>query len=522
MGGYLVKILRVDMTELKTHRQEVPEEYRYLGGRAITSRIIYNRVPAASHPLSPENKLVLAGGLLTGTSAPSSGRLSLGAKSPLTGTIKEANGGGISGQKLANLGWKALIIEGKPQSKELFLLRLREEGEELVPAGDLTGLGTYELCDRLWERYGKHIGIISIGPAGEMLFRNAGIFTTDREGQPVPYTGRGGLGAVMGAKGLKAIILDTKKTFEVRVRDVARFRYAAKKFARALLTRFEQVNGLSCGQLAALVNERGGKGKTGYDCDPGCITGYSNIYLNEQGEVLCAPIAYESAWALGANCAISDLDTAARLNRLCNDLGLDTIEAGCTLGVAMEAGILEYGDGEKAIKLLEEIGQGTHLGRILGQGAQFTGKAFGVTRVPAVKGQGIPTYVSRAVKVNSSLSEGQVNISPNLQLVTAALDSTGLCLFVAFALLDAPNGLPIVTEMINAQYGLRLTVEDLLSLGQEVLQMEGAFNKAAGDTKSHDPLPDFFYRDRPDPHRVVLDVPDAELAQVLDFEVETD
>ncbi|MCL4425916.1 MAG: aldehyde ferredoxin oxidoreductase C-terminal domain-containing protein, partial [Firmicutes bacterium] len=225
------------------------------------------------------------------------------------------------------------------------------------------------------------------------------------------------------------------------------------------------------------------------------------------------------------------------------------IETGGTLGVAMEGGVIPFGDGAGAIRLLEEIRQGTPLGRILGQGAEFTGKAFGVTRVATVKGQHMPAYDPRAAKgigvtyatstmgadhtagysitanilgvggnVDPLKPEGQVALSRDLQVATAAVDSTGLCLFVAFALLDNPEGLPTVVEMLNAKYGTELTVGDVVKYGQAVLKVEREFNRRAGFTSAHDRLPTWMKAEALPPHHTVFDVSEAELDQVFNFE----
>ena len=572
------KIVRVNMTTLEIKNEEVAEKYLALGGRALTSQMIFDEVPATCEPLGKLNKLVFAPGLLSGTSAPSSGRLSVGGKSPLTGTIKESNAGGISSQKLANLGIKALVVEGMPEAGKSYLIKLSEEGTELLAAEDLVGKGTYEVTAILRERFGSKVGVITIGQTGEMLMTNAGIATNDPDGNSSRYAGRGGLGAVMGSKGLKAIVIDTTKTFDAPVQDKERFKAAAKKFADILLKhpvcgeglpalgtnilmniinesgclptknfsrgRFEKANEVGGEKLAEVAKARGGKAT--HACHPGCVMRCSNVYPMPDGKV-CSPIEYESAWAFGPHLEVGDLDAIAKMNYICNDIGLDTIEAGAALGVLMEAGQIPWGDADAAIKALEEIGQGTMLGRILGQGAAFTGKAFGITKVASVKGQHMPAYDPRSCKGNGVTyatttmgadhtagyavtanilkvggyvdplkKEGQVELSRNLQVATAAVDSTGLCLFVAFALLDNPEGLPTVVEMLNAQYGLELTVADVITLGQNILKTEREFNKQAGFTSAHDRLPEFFSENLP-PHNVNFDFTGEELDEVFNF-----
>lgn len=573
------RFLRVDMTGRAVNFTEVPENYALLGGRALTSRIVAEEVNPTGDPLGRFNKLVIAPGLLSGTSAPSSGRMSVGGKSPLTGGIKESNAGGITSQKLANLGIKAIIIEGKPDSADWFLLKISPDGAELLPAGDLAGKGTYEVTALCRERFGPKVGVITIGPAGEMGLSAAGVTNNDPDGNSSRYAGRGGLGAVMGAKRLKAIVVDSPKTFDAPVKDKERFRAAAKKFADILgkhpvtgqglpsfgtsiliniineagalptrnfsAGRFEKAQDVSGEKLAEEAVKRGGKAT--HACHPGCVMRCSNVYPLPDGRV-CAPIEYESDWALGPNLGIGSLDVIGTLNYICNDVGLDTIETGVTLGVLMEAGVIPFGDGEAAIKALEEVGRGTPLGRIIGSGAAVAGKVFGVTRVPVVKGQGLPAYDPRACKgigvtyattpmgadhtagyavtanilkvggfVDPLKPDGQVDLSRNLQIATAALDSTGLCLFVAFAVLDDPEGMPTIVEMLNAMYGTSLTVDDVTELGKEVLRAEREFNRRAGFTAADDRLPEFFAEEALPPHNTVFDVREEELDRVFNF-----
>lgn len=573
----MAKFIRVDMTAKEVKVEGVPEKYQALGGRALTSQFVLDEVPATCHPLGAKNKLIFAPGLLSGTNAPSSGRLSVGGKSPLTGGIKESNAGGVSAQKLANLGIKGIVLEGQA-TDGLYVLRITKDSTELILANELAGKGAYETTDILREKYNPKAGVICIGPSGEMKMLSAGITNNDMEGNASRYAGRGGLGAVMGAKGLKAIVLEVDTTFDAPVQDKERFRAAARKFANILLThpvcgdglpkfgtnilmnlineagtlpvrnfstgRFDGAAEVSGEKLAEVAEARGGKAT--HACHPGCVMRCSNVYPMPDGKV-CSPIEYETAWCFGPNLDIKDLDVVAKLNYLCNDLGLDTIEVGCTLGVLMEAGVIPFGDGAAAIAALEGMYQDTALGRIIGAGAEVAGRVYGVTRVPTVKGQGIPAYDPRSCRgngvtyattpmgadhtagyavtanilkvggfVDPNKDDGQIELSRNLQIATAAVDASGLCLFVAFAVLDNPEGLPTIVEMLNAQYGTELTVDDVLALGQQILKVEREFNKQAGFTKADDRLPEFFYEEELAPHKTKFDLT-TELDDVFNF-----
>uniref|UniRef100_A0A7C5ELM2 Aldehyde ferredoxin oxidoreductase n=1 Tax=Desulfobacca acetoxidans TaxID=60893 RepID=A0A7C5ELM2_9BACT len=572
------RILRLNMTDRTFGWQDVPVAWGRLGGRALTSRIIREEVPPTCHPLSRANKLVLAPGLLTGTPAANAGRISVGGKSPLTGGIKESNSGGLVSSKLARLGVKAVVVEGKPDDGRWSLVQITRDGVEFHPAEEYAGLGNYQTMARLWERFGKGVGVVSIGQAGEKRLTGASIHFADPAGRPGRAAGRGGLGALMGSKKLKALVVDDRGTPAVPLADPERFKQAARRWAKCLKEhpvsgqalpaygtavlinivneagalptqnfrrgRFEFAEDISGERMAELIKQRGGKTKEG--CHPGCVIQCSQTYLDKDGKYLTSGFEYETIWALGANTLIRNLDEIAVIDRLCDDYGLDTIEMGCTLGVLMEGGIIPWGDGAAAIEMVKKVATDDPWGRIIGNGSVFTGRALGVDRVPAVKGQGLPAYDPRAEKgvgltyATSPMGadhtagygvavnilgcagggdplkkEGNVELSRNLQVATAAIDSTGLCLFVAFAVLDNPDALPCILEMINARYGLSLTGEDITALGSQVLKDERSFNREAGFTKAHDRLPEFF-KEYLKPHNVTWDFTDEEVDRVLE------
>nr|WP_275579432.1 aldehyde ferredoxin oxidoreductase C-terminal domain-containing protein [Halanaerobacter jeridensis] len=307
--------------------------------------------------------------------------------------------------------------------------------------------------------------------------------------------------------------------------------------------RFEGADKISGEEVADIIKERSGKNTHG--CHPGCVMQCSQVYNDKDGDYLTAGFEYETIWGFGANAEVDDIDAIAQMDRICDDIGVDTIEMAVTIGVAMEAGVIEFGDPEGAIDLLKEIGKGTPLGRIIGNGAGFTGKAFGTDRVPVVKNQGIPAYDPRAVKgqgvtyatstmgadhtagyaVTSNIldiggtvdplsKEGQVDLSRDLQVATASVDSTGLCVFAAFAILDNDKALPQVVDMLNAQYGLELELGDVFDLGKSILKTERDFNKRAGFTNADDRLPKFFEEEAVPPHNVKFDITGEELDEV--------
>jgi aldehyde:ferredoxin oxidoreductase len=573
------KILRIDTKE-KTHRFEgVSGDLASLGGRALTSRTVLNEVPPMCHPLSKDNKLIVAPGLLTGTAAANSGRISVGAKSPLTGGIKESNSGGLLSQKLARLDIKAIILEDKPEDGAFSIVVIKKDSVEIQPADEYVGLGNNETIKRLWEKFGKRVGVMSIGQAGEQRLTAACINFADPNGRPGRAAGRGGLGAVMGSKGIKAVVVDSSGAEKVPIADPEAFKAANKRWVQILkghpvtsqglpaygtailiniineagalptknfrFGRFENAQDISGERIAEVIEKRGGKTKDG--CHPGCVIQCSNVYHDKDGNVLTSGFEYETIWALGANTTIKDLDDVAMLDALCDDIGLDTIETGVTLGVAMEGELIPWGDGKAAIDLVKKVALGDPLGKIVGNGSVFTGQALGVDRIPVVKKQGLPAYDPRSVKgqgvtycttamgadhtagyavapnilkvggnIDPLKKAGNVDVSKNLQIATAAIDSAGLCLFVAFAVLDAEDGVTTIVDLLNAQYGLSLTPDDVVNLGISVLKDEHAFNAQAGFTKAHDQLPAFFKEPLP-PHNSTWDFTEEELQQAKQF-----
>ena len=576
------KILRIDMgAEGGPKVNEAPVgEYAGQGGRGLTSAIISKEVNPECHPLGENNKLVIAPGLLSGTAASMSGRLSVGCKSPLTGGIKEANSGGQAAQVLARLGYAAIVLEGKPKDDNLYKIFINKDGVQINSGNSLKMLGNYDLIEKIKGEYGDKVACISIGPAGEMKMSAASIACTDMEVRPSRHAGRGGVGAVMGSKGVKVIILDDDGMKVRSPKDPEKFKEANKAFVEGLkkhpvtgeglpalgtnslanvineagcyptnnfkLGRFEGTSKISGETQAELEKERGGSATHG--CHRGCIIQCSGIFNDKDGNYLTKQPEYETVWAHGANCGIDDLDAIAMMDRLDDDYGLDTIEMGATIGVAMDAGLAKFGDAEAAVNFVKEVGKGTPLGRILGNGAAVTGKVFGVERVPVVKGQSMPAYDPRAIlgigvtyatstmgadhtagyavatnllniggSVDPRKPEGQAELSRNLQIATAAIDSTGMCLFIAFAIMDQPETFQALVDLLNAFYGLNMTADDVTELGKSVLKNERDFNAGAGFTSKHDRLPEFFLKEPIPPHNVTFQVKDEDLDQVFNW-----
>ena len=577
-------ILRVNMTDLSTSWEPVPEGWSLYGGRALTDAIIYKEVPADSDPLGPANVLVFAPGMLGGTTAPNGGRLSVGAKSPLTGGIKESNSGGQAAHSLARLGIAAVAVTGIPADPAArYTLTIEADRTVKLERTDAwAGLGNYEVAEAIaaTRPEGDRYATITNGPAGELLARSAGIAISDMKNLPNRFAGRGGLGAVMGSKGLKAIVISDKGASFLEHADKEAFVEATKKFSTAIKEHGVSGTGLpmyGTNVLMNILSEAGGLptrnftsgtfefadaiggetqrdtilargGESNHGCMTGCAIKCSRYWMDKDGHYKTKGPEYETAWSFGADCGIKDLDEIAELDRICGDLGLDTIEMGGTLAVYMDSGAIQFGDAAGAIAALRDGLEDN----VIWDGAEATGKKFGVANVPVVKHQSMPAYDPRSVQgigvtyattpqgadhtagytitanilgvggtVNPLSPEGQVELSKTLQIATAMLDSLGLCIFVAFPVLDIPEAFVAIHEMLEAHTGTKYDIAELMQMGREVLTMERLYNERAGFTSADDRLPAYFKTDQLPPHDAVFTVTDADLDLVFDFVPET-
>jgi len=582
-------ILRVNMNDQSYRVEALPKAFKYLAGRALTSTIVASEVPPASHPLGSNNKLVFSPGIVTGTSAPTSARISVGAKSPLTGGIKESNAGTAWGADLAELNIRALVLEGQPTANGKYWGLLinwdkaaKKPKLEFFDATGYTKKPLAEVFPKIFERFGKTVSISGCGIAGERGYANSGVVFNDMAGRATRYAGRGGMGAVLGSKGVKFIILDHKGAPGVKIVNQPVFEVGKKKMIDSIQTHAltkpkGALNAYGTAVLINVLNEAGGlptrnftsgrfegaakiageaifesnKQRLGKElfnhaCSPGCIIQCSNTFYKADGSEHASCVEYESDWALGADCGIDNLDDIAEMVRLCNDYGIDTIETGTTIAVAMQAGVIPFGDSKGAIKLITEIGKGTPLGRILGSGTEITGKIYGMTHVPTVKGQSMPAYEPRALKgmgvtyattpmgadhtagytvapeilgvagkVDPLTPEGKAELSRNFQAATAFIDSTGHCLFIAFPILDIVAGFEGMVEECNGVLGTNWTTADVAKIGSGILKKERQFNEAAGIGKEADRVPEFMKTELLPPHNQVFDVSDEALDEVF-------
>jgi aldehyde:ferredoxin oxidoreductase len=272
---------------------------------------------------------------------------------------------------------------------------------------------------------------------------------------------------------------------------------------------------------------------------PGCVIACRNYYVDQEGKPIVGTLQYETIALMGSNLGLDNLDDVAWLNHLCNDYGVDTIETGAALAIALEAGLAEFGDVQGILNLLKEVGEGTVLGRVIGNGAVTTGRVLGIRRVPAALGQAMPGYDPRSLKgngvtyatspqgadhtagnafgarkeVNPLAVQGQKELSLRLQIIAAMLDSTGLCLFARPPVIADPQ---LMVDMLNGIYGWGWTKEDLDRSNREVLRTELEFNRRAGITAADYRIPEYMREEPLAPHNSVFDIPDSELDAVFD------
>jgi len=559
------RVWRVDVAKRTVTTEAVPPTRERLGGRGLIARILLDEVPPKCDPLGPLNKLIWTPRLLTGHMLPSCDRISIGGKSPLTRGVKESNAGGSTGLKMARLGIKAFLLEGDLPVDGWWLLYVSAQGGRFEAADDLAGAGVYQAAARLVDRFGTKVGLALIGPGGEMRLSGAGILNLDKDREPSRINGRGGLGALMGARRLKAIVLDDSGGERPPLADPDLYSAAQKQFVRELMAhpqtaiyrdygtaglvslvdgfgglptrnfasgRFEGAEKISGERMRDLLQARGAPSETTHACMAGCTIRCSNRFGSQSGEKIVQPLEYETIGLVGSNLGLDDLDAIARLNWEINDLGLDTIEIGAALGLAAEAGYMSFGDFNGAMALLGEIRRGTPLGRVIGNGAVATGRALGVRRVPAVKGQALASYDPRAIKgtgvtyatspqgadhtagltvrakVDHLDPKGQAELSRTAQINVAGYDTLGACLFASFGFAKAPTA---VRDLLNARYGWDVSDGILQELGLETLRLERGFNRAAGFGPQDDRLPEWMTTEPLPPHNSVFDVPDEDL-----------
>ncbi len=538
--------LHIDLASKSVERETWSGEQLARAGRYYIAKTLWERGIADIDPLSPENPLIISAGPFAGTNFSNANRTSVGCKSPLTGGVKESNAGGSFSFALGQIEICGLTLDNA--SDDWVVIRITKDGEVAFHDGTpYLGLGTIETGQRLFETYGDKIAVGICGPISERLGLMGGISFSDPEGRPVRIAARGGVGAVMGSKKVKAIVVDKHKmpTFV----DRKKFMGGVKEYGAKLsvdpaiknmstlgtamvadimnLTGGIPVRNFSAGQMVDPKQNRlklGGDfireqnlergGETTHACMPGCMIQCSNVYADKDGKELVSPLEYETIGLLGTNCGLSEPDDVARLNHQANDLGIDTIELGATLAILMHAGHAKFGDVDFMAKAIDDIREGNERGRMLMHGTAFVGDHFGIDKVPVIKRQAISAYDPRVIEVTGismmSTAQGADHTTGNLptmdctgkstedlvaasleiQMLCAAVDSIGLCVF-GRSVTNINH--PMVVQTINDALGTTLPDTFLKQLGLETLALESAFNEQAGFTIEDDELPKFFY-----------------------------
>jgi len=568
-------IIRVNTRRGEITKQEATAEEMRWGGRLLIAKFLMREIPPACDALGRHNKLIIAPGLLGDTSVTTTGKFSIGGKSPLTCGAKESDVGGEAGSKIAGLGIKAVVLEELPDRPATSVLRIAADRIELIDMPELKGKWVSETIELLRERFGRSSGIICIGPAGEMKMGGAGVAVSGPQDVQVRYAARGGLGAVMGSKGFKAIVADDTGASPEPAFDEALLREAGKALVQGIMAdpktenrhkygtpavltlcneigilptrnfsagQFEKAEEICGDKVAEMIAERGGAGRSGTPCVRGCVISCSNVFPDAAGKKTVASLQYENIGLLGSNCGIGNLDDIAELDNLCNQIGVDAIETGAAIGVAMEAGVIAFGDAEGAKDLIRQIGRGTWLGRVLGNGVVVTGKVLGVRRVPAIKGQAIAAYDPRALKGNgvtyvtspmgadhtagNALEtvrtvdplgiEQQVETSRRLQIRAAILDTLGLCLFTRPPFTKNPD---LFLPLLKGRYGWDWTYADVQRMGLDVLETEREFNRRSGAGEEFNDMPEFMREEPLPPMNAVYDVPMEEMKRIWEVRI---
>ena len=542
------KYLHIHLEQRTVDLEELRGEAIIRAGRHLIAKTLLERGLATIDPLSAANPLIFSAGPFAGSNFSNANRISVGCKSPLTGGIKEANSGGTFAYALGQIETAGLTLHGV--SPDWVVIRITREGVvSFDSAAPYMGLGNNAAAAALFAKYGQKTSIALCGPVGEYLGLCAGIAFTDTDGRPSRLAARGGVGAVMGAKRVKAIVVDLHKMppFHDRKKLMGSLReYGERLKKEPAIDVFRRVGtammgdmlnlvgglpvrNFSAGQLVNPAQETfslggdhirelnlGRGGEPTHACMPGCLIECSNVFVDAEGKEIVSPLEYETLGLMGSNLGLSDPDDVARLNAVANDLGVDSIEVGAMLGVLMEAGLARFGDMDFLTTALADMQAGNERGRLLAQGTARVGTHYGVARIPVIKGQAISAYDPRVVEVTgiSMMSTAQgadhtagnvpafdctgktteelVAVSIGAQTASAAVDSLGLCIFGRAVTTVSTD---LIVAALNDAHGTDLPSSFFLTLGREVLQMERKFNRAEGFSAQDDELPAFFYQE---------------------------
>ena len=542
------KYLHIQLGDQSIETKDMTGAEAVIAGRYLIAKTLVEEGVAMVDALSADNPLMFSAGPFAGTNMSNGNRLSVGCKSPLTGGIKESNVGGTFAVAMGHQAMAGFTLHGV--SDDWVVIHFAKDGTiSFEDAAPYMGMGNFDAAAALHEKYGKKISLALCGPVGEYQGLLAGIGFSDRENRPVRLAGRGGVGAVMGSKKVKAIVVEMDRMPELHdkkatigtVKDYAARLDAEpavqtmKKLGTAMVADLTNYTGglpvrnFTSGQFVDIdkgVLELGGQhiyernvergGDPSHACMPGCVIKCSNVYVDKDGNELVSPLEYETLCLMGSNCGVGDPDDVARVNQIANDLGIDTIEAGATLGILMDSGYGEYGDVEFMKACLEDIRQGNENGRLLAQGTARVGEHYAIKRVPVIKKQALSAYDPRVIEVTGismmvtaqgadhtvgnlpayecadKTVEELAKQSFDMQVYSAISDSLGLCIF-GRAVTNPQHWL--IAEGINNALGTDLNADFIWNIGVNTLKLEKQFNEAAGFAVEDDALPDFFYEE---------------------------
>ncbi|MBW1973088.1 MAG: aldehyde ferredoxin oxidoreductase family protein [Deltaproteobacteria bacterium] len=434
MKGFANSIIRIDLSTGDIKKEKINEEWArdYIGGRGLAGKMLYEEVGPKVDPLSNENKIFFALGPLAGTGSPSGNRVMTVTKSPLNNTLACSNAGGFWGLELKRAGYDMVILEGK--SEKPVFISIIDDDIKIEDASSLWGLSTSEVTDKLEEKYPKSRSI-SIGPAGEKLSLISSVMIDKSRA-----SGRTGVGAVMGSKMVKAIVVKATKPKKPEIYDSEAFKKARETALKKLKENPVASQGLPSYGTAVLVNIINNVGgfpyknaQDAYMKDAEKISGeyLAEHYLTKNKACAGCPIVcgrvtkvesgsfksegegpeYETIWSLGAMCGINDMEAIIKAHHLCDFFGLDGIATGSTIACAMElfekgyikkdeVGFdLVFGNGEAMVKAVELIGKREGFGDKMALGSYRLAESYGHPELSmSVKKQEFPAYDPRAIK----------------------------------------------------------------------------------------------------------------------------
>jgi aldehyde:ferredoxin oxidoreductase len=542
MEGWAGKILTVDLTSGSVEVLPLDMEMarQFLGGRGLGGRLLWDLVGPDVKPLDPENALIFTTGPITASGSQTSNRFNVSTKSPLTGTLLHSNSGGWWGMQFKRTGYDALIVRGRAETP--VYIAINREGVSIEDASHLWGKTVFETTDTLGQNRNKR-NVLCVGPAGENLVRIAAIMN-DKE----RALARGGPGAVMGSKNLKAIVVEGHEKNQPADNSQFKFMlYETRKLLKASPLTSQALPEFGTAVVLNVINEIGAlptrnfqqsQFEHAYETSGEAIT--DQILVKNQAcwacPITCTRITktssgkegegpeFESTWAFGAQCGIDDLDIIAEANYLANDMGMDTISMGNIIGCAMELvekgyldADLHFGQGEKLAELIRDAAYRRGLGDDMAEGSYRMAAKFGAPELsmtvkklelPAydprgMQGQGLvyatsnrgachetgnmlgPEVLSLPRLIDRFATQGKAGIVSVHQDSAAVIDSLVYCKFTNMAVAEE-----FFARTLSAVTGMHFTADDLMKVGERVWNLERLYNLREGFTSADDTLPD--------------------------------